>query len=182
MAHSPFRRAHFGLASTRISPFGPLATDSAVGDRWPVGADKQVLMRWRTDDREGRFAPDWWLDVLAGGFTAREMSDHRPMVFTTSFRRWAVDTVDGAKVLELDIRQARWVRWRVPVVVAALLLPFVGLAGVALFAGAAAFGWFTRRSRRCRGEDYRLDIAVAAGLCWIPLLTLLGSVGTGWGF
>lgn len=90
--------------------------------------------------------------------------------------------VDGAQGLDLDIRPARCVRWRVPVLAAALVLPFVGPVGVAMFAGAAALGWSTRRSRRCRGEDYRLDLALAAGLCWIPLLTVLGSVGTGWGF
>lgn len=116
--------------------------------------------------------------------TDRRASDVRPPPYGLCEILWrrVVNVVDGAQGLELDIRQARWVRWRAPVVMGALVLPFVGPVGAALFAGAALLGWFTRRSRRCRGEDYRLDLALAAGLCWIPLLTVIGSLGTGWGF
>lgn len=93
-----------------------------------------------------------------------------------------MNVTDSVQDVELDIRQTRFVRWRVPVFAAALLLPFVGPVGAALFAGGALLGWCTRRSRRCKGEDYRLDLALSAGLCWIPLLTVIGSLGIGWGF
>lgn len=79
-------------------------------------------------------------------------------------------------------RQPRWVRWKWPVVVVAFLWSFVGLLTFLWLAGVLVFALFDGRSRRMTGEDFRMDLALTASICWVPVLTLMGSVGSAWAF